>query len=423
MSTKSTGGSRYAWLILLACIGFYAIPVGVVGNTSGIFITPVMEQFGWSRTTATLYMTLQPWVAALCTPFAGRILARYNPRWVLSIAVFVYGLATVWTSFATHPWQWHVYGVIYGVTCSFFMFLAVPTLINAWFSKDTGLAIGISSAALSIIAAVFSPFGQKMIAAQGWAHTRLVFGLIITVVPTLLTLAFVRKDPASIGVQPWGGAPKGTAARPTGPGATLAQARKIPAFYLLILVAGLLVFSAAFFQQIPSFAATGKLGAAAGAMAVSIVMIGGTLGKFLLGWMTDHLGTKLTGVFAGVCGAVGLLLAVVSGSSAIVFYIGMAVFGVGYAALTVVSPMLARESFGTANYPQIYSWVSTGIFVFSGLAALTYARIVDLTGSFTPAFVLVIALYLVVAVLVPIIARTARRAWDTEPAALEQPVA
>lgn len=423
MSTKSTGGSRYAWLILLACIGFYAIPVGVVGNTSGIFVTPVMEQFGWSRTTATLYMMLQPWVAALCTPFAGRILARYNPRWVLSIAVFVYGLATVWTSFATQPWQWHVYGVIYGVTCSFFMFLAVPTLINAWFSKDTGLAIGIAGAALSITAAIFSPLGQKMIAAQGWAHTRLVFGLIITVVPTLLTLAFVRKDPASIGAQPWGGAPKTTTAQPAGPGATLAQARKIPAFYLLILVAGLLVFSAAFFQQIPSFAATGKLGATAGAMAVSIVMIGGTLGKFLLGWMTDHLGTKLTGVFAGLCGAAGLLLAVTSGSSVVIFYIGMAVFGVGYAALTVVSPMLARESFGTANYPQIYSWVSTGIFVFSGLAALTYARIVDLTGSFTPAFVLVIVLYLVVAVLVPIIARTARRAWDKAPVELEQPVA
>jgi hypothetical protein len=73
--------------------------------------------------------------------------------------------------------------------------------------------------------------------------------------------------------------------------------------------------------------------------------------------------------------------------------------------------MVAREGFGTANYAEIYSWVSTGIFVFSGLAALTYARIYDMSGSFTPAFVLVIGLYLAVAVFVPVIVRTARRGW------------
>ncbi|MCG2800225.1 MAG: MFS transporter, partial [Cellulomonas sp.] len=144
---------------------------------------------------------------------------------------------------------------------------------------------------------------------------------------------------------------------------------------------------------------------------------------FLLGWMSDRFGSRVTGVFAGICGALGLTLAVTAGSSAAMFYVGIAVFGIGYAALTVVSPMLAREGFGTANYSQIYSWVSTGIFVFSGLAALTYARIVDLTGSFTPAFILVIVAYLVVAVLVPIISRTARRSWEPTSVADPQPVA
>jgi MFS family permease len=421
VSTQTARGSNYAWLILLACIGFYAIPVGLVGNTSGIFVTPVMDQFGWDRTTATLYMTIQPWVAALCTPFAGKLLARYNPRWILTASALVYGLATIWTAYATQPWQWHVYGVIYGVTCSFFMFLAVPTLINAWFSKSAGLALGIAGAALSIIAAVFSPIVGRMIADDGWSHTRLLLGITITVVPTLLAALFVRANPASMGAEPWGGAVTVTAAAPNGEGATLGQAKRIPAFYLLILVGGLLVFCAAFFQQIPSFAATGSLGAAAGAMAVSIVMIGGTLGKFLLGWMSDRFGSRVTGVFAGVCGAVGLTLAVTAGSSLAMFYIGIGVFGIGYAALTVVTPMLAREGFGTANYSQLYSWVSTGIFVFSGLAALTYARIVDLTGSFTPAFVLVIVAYLVVAALVPVISRTAHRSWQPEPVA--QPVA
>ncbi|QZN86573.1 MFS transporter [Cellulomonas sp. C5510] len=408
--------SNYAWVILIACIGFYAVPVGIVGNTSGIFVTPVMEQFGWSRTEATLYMTIQPWVAALCTPVAGALMAKYNPRWILTLTAAAYGLSTIWTAYATHPWQWHLYGVIYGVSCSFFMFLAVPTLVNAWFRKQAGLAIGTAGAALSILAAVASPVGQSMIESQGWQHTRMVFGVVITVVSVALTALFVRKDPASMNVLPFGADDTGAAATTTGAppaeeGAELAQARRIPAFYLLILTAGFLVFCAAFFQQIPSFAATGELGAEAGAVAVSIVMIGGTCGKFLLGWLSDALGSKVTGVVAGLCGAAGLAMALLAGSSVALFYVGMGVFGVGYSALTVISPMVAREGFGTAHYAEIYSWVSTGIFVFSGLAALTYARIYDMSGSFTPAFVLVICLYLAVAVFVPVILRTARRGW------------
>lgn len=419
--TTSTKGSTYAWLIVLACIGFYAIPVGVVGNTSGLFVTPVMDEFGWDRTTATLYMTLQPWVAAVCTPFAGRIMKRYNPRWVLTASALVYGLATIWTAFADQPWQWHLYGVIYGICCSFFMFLAVPTLINAWFRRSAGLALGIAGATLSLTAAIFSQVGQALIADHGWQYARVVFGIIITVVPTVLAALFVRRDPASMGMLPYGAdqaETTTTTAADAAPaqGATLVQAKKSPAFYLLILLAGMFCLCAAFFQQIPSFASTGPLGAAAGATAVSIIMIGGTLGKFFLGWLTDRVGGRVTGVVAGLCGATGLTLAVLSGSTVAVFYVGMAIFGIAYSALTLVPPMLAREGFGTANYSDIYAWVSTGIFVFSGAAALLYARIYDTTGSFTPAFILVIVMYALTAVIVPIISRTARKSWDPQPA-------
>lgn len=414
--TPKTGlGSNYAWLIVLACIGFYAIPVGVVGNTSGVFLTPVMKETGWDRTTASLYMTIQPWVAAICTPFAAKIMAKYNPRWVLTITAAVYGLATIWTAFATQPWEWHAYGVIYGVCCSFFMFLAVPTLINVWFRKRAGVALGIAGAALSLIAAIFSPVAQAMIAANGWRSARLVLGIIITIVPVILTALFVRKDPASMGVLAYGEADAAAltaAASAPAEGATLTQAKKSVSFYLLILVAGFFVLCAAFFQQIPSFAATGPLGAAAGAFAVSIIMIGAVIGKFLLGWMSDKLGSLVTGVFASVCGALGIAMAFFSGANIMVFYIGMGVFGLGYSALTVVAPMLAREGFGTANYSDIYQWVSTGIFVFSGAAALIYAQIFDATKSFNAAFVLVIVMYVASAVLIPFIVKNARKSWN-----------
>lgn len=418
MQSKTSKGSGYAWLILVACIGFYAIPVGMIGNTSGIFLQPVMDEFGWSRTTASLYMTIAPWVAAVCTPFAGKIMAKGNPRWILTATSLIYGLATIATAFATHAWQWHLYGVIYGVTSAFFMYLAAPTLINAWFKKSAGLALGIAGAALSITAAIVSPIGQAMITSHGWQYSRAVLGVVVTIFSVLITAFLVRKDPESIGALPYGATdePSDDVTTPavTEEGATVTQARSSVALYLIILVAGIFCLGASFFQQIPSFASTGKLGAEAGAVAVSIVMVGGVVGKFLLGWMTDHFGAAITGVFASLCGVAGVLLAFMSGSNVGLFYVGVGIFGIAFAALTVVSPMLARQGFGTAHYSEIYSWVSSGIFVFSGIAPLLYARIYDATQSFTMAFIFVIVIYAIAAVLSPIIVKLARKSWHKE---------
>ena len=45
-------------------------PTGIIGNTSGIFVAPVMDQFGWTQTDTTMYRTIQPLVAAVCAPIA-----------------------------------------------------------------------------------------------------------------------------------------------------------------------------------------------------------------------------------------------------------------------------------------------------------------------------------------------------------------
>ena len=197
-------------------------------------------------------------------------------------------------------------------------------------------------------------------------------------------------------------------------GATVAQAIKSPGLYLLILVACIFVMCAAFFQQIPAFCSHGALGASAGAMAVSIIMVGGVVFKLLLGALNDKIGVKFTGIIAASCGAVGILLAYIAGSSIALFYAGMVIFGGGFAGLTVIGPMLARAAFGSLNYSQIYSWVSTGIFIATAVSFLVYGMIYDTTGSFDWCFILVIALYVLAVVLVPVTLALSRATWRSD---------
>ena len=163
MGTARTKGAVWAWLVVIGCIGFYSIPTGIIGNTSGIFVAPVMDQFGWTQTDTTMYRTIQPLVAAVCAPIAGTLMEKYNPRWILAAVSAAFGLTSWASAYAPELWQWNLYGVVYGVTSAFYMYLAAPVLINAWFKKSAGLAISITAATLSILAAVASPIGQELI--------------------------------------------------------------------------------------------------------------------------------------------------------------------------------------------------------------------------------------------------------------------
>lgn len=418
MSSKAKlSGTVWAWLVLIGCIGFYSIPTGIIANTSGIFVAPVMDQFGWSQTDTTMYRTIQPLASALCAPLAGKLMEKYNPRWVLAAVSLVFGLASLASAYATELWQWNLYGVVFGVTAAFFMYLAAPVLINLWFKKGAGIAVSISAASLSLLAAIASPVGQALITAYDWQTARMILSLATTVLSVVLTVAFVRKSPAVMGVLPFGAADDPSvddaeeAAQMEDEGATIEQARKSPALYTLILVAGIFVMCAAFFQQIPAFCAHGALGAEVGAMAVSIIMVGGIVGKLLLGALNDKIGIQWTGLIATVGGALGIALAWLSGANVAVFYAGMVVFGFGYAGLTVIAPMLAREAFGSRNYSQIYSWVSTGIFVATAVSFIVYGMIYDTTGSYDLCFVIVIVLYAVAAAMIPFTIKNARSIW------------
>ncbi len=419
MGTENVKGSNYAWAVAIACVAFYAVPLGFAANHAGLFITPVMNEFGWSRTDATLFMSIQPWVAAICTPIAGKLISKYNPRWIMTASVLVFGLANLACAWFTAPWQWDIYGVLYGASAAFWMYIATPTMVNRWFAKSNGTVIGVIGVMVSLSGAIMSPIIQGWITGMGWQTARIICSVIVIVVGGGLTAALLRESPEKMGVLPWGygdvDASKSEAASQIAvgadEGATAADARKSPALWLLIIMAGFFVISASFVQQLSSYASTGELGAAVGAMAVSIAMVASIIGKFGLGWLCDHIGARMTGVIAGVLGAAGAAIAFFAGANVMGFYVGVALFGVGYSALNIVPPMTCRQAFGNKDYANIFSMVATGLNVFAGFAALIYAQIFDITGSFAGAFWMIIVFYVLVILLSLVIVPMGRRSW------------
>ena len=387
---------HYAYAIVASCIVITCLPCALALSCAGIFFTPVSEYFGVPRASFTLYFSIVNVMMMLTLPMAGNHLSKLDARKVLSGATILVGLGLLGMSMGNSmPW-FYVCGAIIGVGIAPLIYLAVPTLINAWCVKNVGFFVGLCMAFTGIGGVIFNPIGTSLIQSgpEGWRLAYRVFG-IITLVGTLpFTLFVVRSKPEDKGLLPFGAeesasADAATAAAPA-EGVPANVAMKTPAFFALAAFCGIITLNQTIYQFLASyatsFADTLPAIAAASGVVASAAMAGQAIGKVLLGVINDK-SVKL-GIFFGLgCGAVGVLLMWFMPSPLATLLAGAFLFGVVYAMTTVQTPLLVRSVFGSADYTNIYSRISMVGSLMSAVAAVFWSFVIDSPGGFPLMFI------------------------------------
>lgn len=194
-------------------------------------------------------------------------------------------------------------------------------------------------------------------------------------------------------------------------GVSTKVATKSPAFWLALLAAACLVSCATINQRIASLATARGFDPVAIGMASSVIMIGGILGKFILGFIRDKTNNAIaTGLICAGFGLVGCALFLLVGTAGVaIFYISILIYGFGYAGLTVVPPMVVESAFGGKNFGQIYANVSIATCAASSITSYIYAAIIDSTGGYDGCFILAMGFYAVFAICVPLIVKIGQK--------------
>lgn len=408
--------SNYPWVIVVTCLFWSGLIFGLMGNTVGLYYAPVAAETGWSMKEVSFFMTIFPIVAAITSPFAGRLFNKYEKtNVILAVVAAVWCAIYVWSSTFTQLWQWTVYGVLTGVLGGFLMYIPVPLLINNWFTKSKGIALGIAAAFVNVIPAIGNPIITAQIAAHGWRPVRVAVGIGLAVIVIPVTLIFVRKFPKSKNTVAWGegeALANDAGAKPAAlTGVSTATATKSPAFWLALLAAACIVSCATINQRIASLATAREFDPVAIGMASSIIMVGGILGKFILGAIRDKTNNAIvTGLVCAGFGLVGCLLFLTVGTAGVaMFYISILIYGFGYAGLTVVPPMVVEAAFGAKNFGQIYANVSIATCAASSITSYLYAAIIDSTGGYEGCFILAMVFYAIFAICVPLIVKIGQK--------------
>ena len=142
---QSRGDIYHGWPI--AVVSFLAIAgsIGFGQYAFGLFIVPLEQEFGWSRTQINGAIMLGV-VLHLFSPFVGRALDLFGSRYIMSVSLAAIAVGFVLRSVMTDLWQFYLFsGLIFAGSPGAAM-LPTGRLVALWFPSIRGRMRGLVTA-------------------------------------------------------------------------------------------------------------------------------------------------------------------------------------------------------------------------------------------------------------------------------------
>jgi MFS family permease len=292
---------------------------------------------------------------------------RFGIRRTLLAALVLLSLAVASTTLVRAPWQMVLtWGVLTGLGTGTVALVLGATVVNRWFRKSRGLAMGLLTASTATGQLVFLPLLASMVETTGWrTASLLVAGAVALMVPVIFVL--LPERPADIGIGAYGAEDQATDEPSIGNPlanafSALGRGVRKPVFWLLwssFFVCGLStngligthLIALCLDHGLPEVRAAGLL-AAMGLLDL--------VGTTLSGWLSDRYDNRV--LLAWYYGLRGLSLLFLPFSDFSFFELSIfAVFyGLDWIATVPPTVRLATKEFGDRDAPILFGWISAG---------------------------------------------------------------
>jgi sugar phosphate permease len=406
----------FGWWVLIGIFTSYSALVGVQVYTLPLFYPELIKEFGWSTESISLAATIFFLTGAMITPFVSSLFDRFSVK----IFMVTGATTTVLGLFAYRSMETLTQLTIIYVILALSQVCAgqVPTMLVAtrWFTRNRGIAIGITLTGTSMGGAIFPLVFRHVMATGGWRDAIFVFMIICAVMMLLPLIFLVRSRPEEKGLLPDGDSTKmettdlpSQPSQPTGP--TLREAMHNPAFYILAFITGALWFTMNGIYNHQSIFMSMELGLSTDAYSVifSAIFWFAIVGKILFGYLSDRFDKLLMMCIVVVMLIIGLAFLRLSGADHLMSLYGYAaVFGLGFGGTFAMIQMVIAEFFAGRSYGRILGILSSVDVACGGIAITVIAKMETAYQSYLPVIEILIGLMCGVAVLVVFLYRTRR---------------
>jgi MFS family permease len=401
---------RQGWMIVISLFTVMVIINGSGYGAQGVFFTPLLKQFGWTRAKLSLLQSTMGLTMGIAMPLAGWLLDRVEAKVVMLAGALLSGVAFAAISGAHSFTPMLVAYIAFGFGMGASTTLPSAFVVSNWFDDQRGLALGVAMAGASFGGTVMTLIAGFALALGGWRVGYIAMAVPIFIVAAPLILFVVKGRP------PRGERSEGAAAIDSGsqpgashvqgggaldlPGFELGEALRSRSFWLVSLLFFSFAFSATgtVVHLIPFLIGQGFAPTRA-ALAMSILLAVGAAGKPVFGWVADRFSIRLSLliVFTGLAAGYVLMLRVVGVESLV---IALAVMSPVWGSALALLPVLLADACGLKRYGSISGIL--GVFSTLGAAGgpIAAGAIFDFTHSYARVFELYIVL-LVACALMP----------------------
>jgi MFS family permease len=293
--------------------------------------------------------------------------------------------ALVLNGFVSRPWHLYVtFGILTGLGVSMAGWVPAVIIVQRWFPRRVGTALGLTSAGIGMGIFLVVPFCQYLIDLVGWRTAFHVMATVCALWIVPATLLFVS-DPPRLAPAPAG---------PDGGGdVTLRVAMASSRFWMLALcqVSGGFVNQMLLVHQV-AFLVDHGIAAITAAAVVGVVGLGSILGKAGGGWASDTFGREATFTlgFALVAASIGTLgIVALSGNPGWAYVYG-ALIGVGYAVTAPLMPAVLTDIYRGRHFGSIFGSLQVANAFGGSSGPWVAGRIFDSTGSYAIPFSLAV---------------------------------
>ena len=201
--TNKSDRMFHGWYVVMGCS---LVALGTSGTqfSFGVFLQPMTEEFGWSRSTLSLAFGITFMLSGLMRPLAGYLADRYSPKLVALSGVALLGIMLLFVPSVQTLTQLYAVFAVMSIGLTMGVGPILTKVISAWFYSRRGFTLGLHSSSGSFGALILVPIASVFLILLDWRDAYYFLGGLALLVILPVGMIFIRNTPQEMGLEPLG---------------------------------------------------------------------------------------------------------------------------------------------------------------------------------------------------------------------------
>ena len=365
-----------------------ALTIGSSNYAFGLYVEPLQETFGWSRTA--ILGSLSFWaVGSLSAPMLGRFMDNYGARPLIVGSLVLFGVSLILRPLMTELWHFYALSFLQFFAFSGMNMLPAGRLVGLWYPKSKGRAMGFTMMGNNFGGLTVPVLTGYVLAVATWGSAFVVTGILAFAIALLAALFVHERTPNMAAAREDDSSPATTGLV----GLTVKEALRSDAFYYVTVATALGSFTySALLPQISTHLLDQGTDDATVVTLLSLLAGFGMAGKGVFGYLAERFTARIA-MMLSLAGQTALISVIVAYPAGPHLWIVVPIFGFFFGAYGVLMTLLLQENFGLKYFGSI-SGLSGLVGMISMVAGpLMAGASFDYLDSYGPAFLAVAALF------------------------------